>query len=92
MSPLFSLFLLVLSANAGPEFSEHRGLYSAPLSLEITPADGGSIRYSLDGSAPDVLLSGPLIITTTATVSSTSWGGGWVYYGSVGGAQALWVR
>ena len=70
MSPLFSLFLLVLSANAGPEFSEHRGLYSAPLSLEITPADGGSIRYSLDGSAPDVLLSGPLSITTTATVSA----------------------
>ena len=60
----------MLSANAEPEFSAERGLYESPLSLEITPTDGGAIRYSLDGSIPSMVLSGPLSITTTATVSA----------------------
>lgn len=27
-----------------------------------------------------------------SAVMSAAWGGGWIYYGSVGGAQAIWVR
>ena len=60
----------MFSASGEPEFSAERGLYASPLSLEITPTGGGEIRYSLDGSAPSMTLSGPLSITTTATVGA----------------------
>ncbi len=62
--------LLLLTAAAEPIFSIERGLYSEPLTLDITPSQGGVIRYSLDGGEPDAVLTGSLQIDGTALVSA----------------------
>jgi len=56
-------------AGSGPVFSETRGVYDAPLSLELSPeTDGDTVFYSLDGTDPTELYSAPLDITTTTVV------------------------
>lgn len=56
-----------------PSFSVQRGLFSSPFQLSLaTTTSGASIKYTTDGSAPDVsngtAYNGPITIASTAII------------------------
>jgi hypothetical protein len=57
---------------AAPGFSAQRGFYDAPFNLNLSPAAGTTVYYTLDGSTPSAahgtLYSVPIPITTSTIV------------------------
>ena len=54
-----------------PRFSVLGGIFSSPVSLEISNTFGGEIRFTLDGSEPNEnspLVNGPVLINSTTIV------------------------
>ena len=55
---------------AAPTFSPDGGEFTAVQTVTITAADGCTILYSLDGSAPSIEYSSPITISETATLKA----------------------
>ena len=54
-----------------PEFSPRGGIFSGPQSIRLTSVPGGTVRYTLDGSAPtreSEVFSGPILISETTVI------------------------
>lgn len=60
-----------------PTFSVQRGFYSSPFSLTLSSPGGGTIRYTLDGSAPSAtkgtVYSGAIGVSTTTVVRAIAY-------------------
>ena len=62
------MLLLLSLAHAEPQFDAEPGLREAPFTLTLSASEGGSLRYSVDGSAPTLSYASPLNISHTTIV------------------------
>ena len=56
-----------------PEYSITGGLFQTPQAIKLSTSQGGLIRYTLDGSVPDIAslaYYGPITVNTTTVVRS----------------------
>jgi len=74
-------YFVVEGQAGGPAFDPAPGSYSTVQSVSLTTSTSGAvIRYTLDGSTPDVtspIYTSPLLIDSTATLSARAFRTGW---------------